>query len=260
MRRSNRNRGAVAGVGSLLPLVLVLAGCGGGSPQAVTRSIISFTPEQRADHALARDARYRLRAGDRFSVAFKYETDLNQSNIVIMPDGYFTIPDVEGVQAAGLTVSELDSALTERYGQDYRNPELTIIINELTQMPVYVLGEVNRPGLVEMPDAGGGVLQAVSLAGGFRDGSSPKETALIRVSDEGFELRRFDLGHLEKQGLSDLAALDVRSYDIIYVPRSAMGDLYEFNRSVLAPIVSATRIFWDVYAIANISKIDRIVR
>ena len=71
-----------------------------------------------------------------------------------------------------------------------------------------------------------------------------------------------DIGKLVedvKRGVSP-ELYDVRPYDIIYVPRSAIGDFDAFGDSVLSHLVNFSRLFWDVYAIVNIDKIERVVR
>ncbi|MCP4574629.1 MAG: polysaccharide export protein [bacterium] len=248
----------------LLALLLVgaatVTGCGGQRILPVETSVIPYSEEQRVAHDQARSARYRLKPGDIIGVSFKYEKQLDTKSLIVLPDGFITLPGAEGIKAAGLSVGELDSTLTSTFAVDYRNPDLTVLVHELSALQVYVLGEVNSPGLVKLPEGGLGVLQAVALAGGFKSGAQPSETALIRVADEGFELRRVDLSHLEKLGTPDFGYMDIQPYDVIYVPRSTLGDIGFFNQTVLSPLVNASRIFWDVYAIANLDKVERLLR
>ena len=68
----------------LLSLVLV-AGCSTRAPQAVRTEMVPFTPEEQAQLTSARGAEYRLRPGDRLAVDFKYENDLDRSNLLILP-------------------------------------------------------------------------------------------------------------------------------------------------------------------------------
>jgi len=204
--------------------------------------------------------RYRLQPGDVIELDFKYEDDLDRSNILILPDGRFTAAGVDNIDATGLTVSELDDLLVQRLSADYRNPEVSVIIQELGERFVYVFGEVNQPGSYALDQGHGGILQAVSLAGGFTRDASTSEVLIVRVAEDGYFYKIADISHLEKRVPMGLAQLDVKGNDIIYVPRSGLGDLKYFGDTFLANALRVTDIFWDIYAINHLDKVDRLVR
>ncbi len=54
--------------------------------------------------------------------------------------------------------------------------------------------------------------------------------------------------------------MDIQGNDIIYVPRSGLGDLRYFGDTFLANALRVTDIFWDIYAINHLDKVDRLVR
>ncbi|HOX24768.1 MAG TPA: polysaccharide biosynthesis/export family protein [Candidatus Krumholzibacteria bacterium] len=247
---------------SLLLLALGLAaGCGSAPSPVVRTDLVPFTPEQQTELARAKSAEYRLRNGDKLAIDFKYEDELDSTNLVILPDGRLTLPGgVDPVLARGLTVVELDSTLTACYALDYRDPDLSVIVENLGDLHVYVMGEVKQPGQVVLPPGGMGVLQAIAYSGGFDDDARPHETVVMRVTPGGFLLRQIDLSHLQRRGIPDMAALDLQPYDVIYVPRSAIGDFSYFSRSVLEGLVKVSQIFWDIYAIANIGRVETIWR
>lgn len=240
--------------------IVSLAGCASTPRAPALTELHPFTSEERAQWSAAKDARYRLRVGDMFTVDFKYQDELDQRHISILPDGRFTMAGMEDVHAAGLTVQELDSLVTAHFARDYRNAELSIVIEELGRQQVYVLGEVMDPGAYDLPKTGAGVLQAVTLAGGFAKNAAPGHTVMIRATPEGFLYRRLDLSHLEKRGLRDMSVLDLQPYDIVYVPRSAVGDLAHFSENVLSGMLSLTGLFWDVYAVTNLDRVNIITR
>ena len=248
--------------GGLLALTLLaVTGCSTTAPQAVRTELVPFTPEQQAELARASTAEYRLRAGDRLAVDFKYEDSLDSTDLLILPDGHLTLPGgVDPLQVRGLSVTEVDSALTSLYAVDYRYPELSVIVEKLADLEVYVMGQVTRPGQVILPSGGMGVMQAIASAGGFDENARPQETVLMRATPEGFLLRQIDMSHLQRRGIPDIAAMDLQPYDVIYVPRSAIGDFDYFARTVLDGTLTITRIFWDLYAISNMNKVTSILR
>lgn len=238
-----------------------LTGCGGSKTFQVTTDIIPYTPEERAAREDAAAARYRLRGGDVISVSFKYETDYNQTDVIVLPDGYVNIKGIDsGVKAAGLTIEELDKSLTNVFAEDIKNPSLSVIVKEISDPEVYVLGMVRNPGLYRLPWNGVGVLQAISTAGGFHENANTSEVAILRAGDEGFMIRIADLSHIESMGIGDLALFDIQPYDIVYVPKSSLGNFAYLTKTVFGSAVNISSFFWDVYAIANLNKIDRIVR
>ena len=242
-------------------LVVLLAGCGGGRDFQVATNLVPYTQEQMLAREMAKDARYELREGDVLRLAFKYESHLNQDALLVLPDGYISPMGLSrSIKAAGKNLDQLSSELTAAYGEDYRNPDLSVMILEIAQPEIYVLGMVKLPGLYKMPANGNGVIQAIASAGGFLPDASRSEVVLMRATDQGFMLRNIDLSHLEKAGLSDLLLFDVEPYDIVFVPRSGMGDFKYLVESVFGTSTNISRFFWDVYAIANIDKVQNIIR
>jgi len=230
------------------------AGCGGGRPQPHTE-YYPFTEEEQKLWQEAADAHYQLRVGDTFMVDFKYQDELDRRDILILPDGRFTLAGVEDVRAAGLTIPELDTLLTQHYSEEYHNPDLSIIIQKLGPQPVYVYGEVNHPGSYEIPATGAGILQAISMASGFTEYASTSQVLLVRVQDGGYLYKIFDLSHLEKRGLVGLDPLFVQPNDVLYVPRSALGDLKLFSSTVLTSLLQISQLFWNTYAITRIDRV-----
>ena len=246
----------------LLALTLfALSGCSTTASQAVRTEYIPYTPEQKSELIKASSAQYRIRPGDRLAVDFKYEDELDSTDLLVLPDGHLTLPGgVDPVSVKGLTVIELDHALTSAYAVDYRDPDLSVIVEKLADLQVYVFGQVKTPGMVVMPAGGLGVMQAIASAGGFHANARPQETVIMRTTPDGFMLRQIDLSHLEKRGIINFAALDLQPYDMIYVPRSPIGDFDYFSRTVIEGLVNITQIFWDLYAITHLSKVTNIWR
>lgn len=263
MNRDVGVRGAHRRLWGLIPLTacgLALAGCASTGHVTPSTELHPYTGGEQALWDAARNAHYRLRVGDMFTVDFKYQDELDQHHISILPDGRFSMAGMEDVHAAGLTVQQLDSLVTVHFERDYRNADLSIVIEELGEQQVYVLGEVKAPGAYELPKTGSGVLQAVAIAGGYASDAAPGQTVLIRATEQGFLYRRLDLSHLEKRGLRDATVLDLQPYDIVYVPRSAIGDFAHFTENVLGSLLDFTSLFWDVYAIDNLERVNVITR
>lgn len=240
--------------------IALLAGCAGTGGAPTRTALLPFSGADSLAYEASRAAEYRIQIGDAFKIDFKYQDELDQARVSVLPDGKVSAVGCENVQAAGRTVAELDAALTGCLAADYLNPDLSIVMIELGVRQVYVMGEVKEPGMLRLPDAGAGVLQAIALAGGFSPDAAKSEVLLVRITSEGYLYRIFDFAHLQKMGLSDPLVADLQPYDIVYVPRSTVGDISYFHQKVLAGALDLTSLFWEVHALFNIDKIDRILR
>ncbi|MFC1830692.1 polysaccharide biosynthesis/export family protein [Thermodesulfobacteriota bacterium] len=160
---------------------------------------------------------YRIQPGDQLEVKFYYNSDLNAS-VVVRSDGKIALQLVGEVQAAGLTLTELDEALTQSYGHELLNPEITININDPQGLRIYVGGEVHKQGFIGFRN-NMTPLQAVLNAGGFKENADPRSTLIIRKDQNNKPVSILvDLAMLlaGKDNDSDYLLLPD---DIVYVPK-----------------------------------------
>ncbi|MBT3317997.1 polysaccharide export protein [bacterium] len=245
----------------IVALCFSVLGCSSGPKGSRAPQLIEYNEAEIAARDAAKSARYRLHPGDVFNIDFKYMLNKDKLQFLrILPDGTVTCAGVGEVVAAGLTVSEFDSTLTELYAKDFRDAELSVILKEFASSKVYVFGEVQNPGHYELETLQEGLLQSLAMAGGFDTHADRSEVALIRLTEEGYIYYSVDLSHIEEASSISPLALRIRPNDIIYVPRSKIGDMSYKIRYLLEPVVSIQNLFWDIYAISNIDKVDRIIR
>ena len=164
---------------------------------------------------------YRINPGDELTVKFYYNAELNET-ITVRPDGKISLLLVDDVQAAGLTPTELDKHLTKKYSRDLKDPVIAVIVRSFTGQQIFVAGEVARQGLIELT-SGMTALSAVINAGGFKESAKPEASLIIRrgKGNQPFPIRV----DLEKtlQGNSAGGDTQLRSFDIVYVPKSWIG-------------------------------------
>jgi len=238
----------------LIPIVFGLAlltGCGGGSSTVVLDHFVEFTPEEREELQANRGTYYRIQEGDKFSVAFSYLEDLNQDEILVLPDGSINMMGVDRLELAGLTIMQADSLITQAYSRDYRDPQLSLILRDTKGRQVYVMGEVQKPGLHSLPRGGVDILGAISTAGGFTDDAARGGTIVVRAEPNGYLVKEINLSDLHDFSRGQISLVALESYDIVYVPRSGMGSFGYFSRTVLAGLVQLTRIASDLKYVAG---------
>jgi polysaccharide biosynthesis/export protein len=132
-------------------------------------------------------ADYVLSVGDKLRIEVYKDTQLSQS-LQIRPDGRITLPLVGDLAAAGLTPLALDDIITNALKEYVTNPVVTVIVVEATPLTVYVMGEVNAPGPVPMRP-GMTALEALALAGGFKDFAKTSDIRIIRRGGSGEPMR-----------------------------------------------------------------------
>ena len=168
---------------------------------------------------------YTIAPGDDLDIKFFYNPELNET-ITVRPDGMISLQLIDEIQAAGLKPAELDEKLTDLYARELRKPVVTVIVRSFTRQRIYVGGEVNTPGLIELP-AGMTTLQAVFQSGGFMETAEPSETLVIRKGENDKPIPiRLDLAAVMDAGGG--ADLQLQPDDIVYVPKSAIANANKF--------------------------------
>jgi protein involved in polysaccharide export with SLBB domain len=174
----------------------------------------------------AKPGPYIIQPGDELDVKFFYNPELNE-HLTVRPDGMISLQLVDEIRAAGKTPAELDKALTDQYSRELRKPMVTVIVRTFSGQRIYVGGEVNQGGLIELP-SGMTAIQAVFQAGGFRETAQPAETLVIR---KGIDNRpvpiRVNLTSVMK-GNEEGADFRLLPDDVVYVPKSAIAEANKF--------------------------------
>jgi polysaccharide export outer membrane protein len=148
----------------------------------------STTPPVRPIAAVSPD--YKLATGDKLRVEVYKDTQLSQS-LQIRPDGKITLPLLGDIPAAGRTPTELRDAITAALREYITNPVVTVIVVEATPATIFIMGEVNKPGTLAV--AGPiSILQALAMAGGFKDFAHTKDIRILRRSSTGVRSLSFN--------------------------------------------------------------------
>src|SRR6187200_2938006 len=135
-------------------------------------------------------ADYRLAMGDKLRVEVYKDSQLSQS-LQVRPDGKITLPLIGDVPAAGLTSIELRDQIAAALKEYVTNPVVTVIVVETVPPVVYVMGEVTNPGSIPL-NGPMSVLQALAMAGGFREFANTKDIRVLRRSTRGVQTIAFN--------------------------------------------------------------------
>ncbi|RPF71168.1 polysaccharide biosynthesis/export family protein [Aurantiacibacter spongiae] len=127
---------------------------------------------------------YELAPGDELRVLIPELSDAEPQGMAytINESGMLSLPVLGDIDASGRTVPQLQEevAVRLRDAQILRNP--TVSIQPVSLRPVYVMGEVQRPG--EYPFRPGmSVLAAVAAAGGYTFRAQDERVRVTRTID-----------------------------------------------------------------------------
>lgn len=136
--------------------------------------------------AQSAQAEYILQPMDVVKVEVFQEPDLERQ-VRIAQDGSVTLPLINKVDLRGRTVHQAEELVRELYNKDYLvNPQINLRVMEYAKRDVKVLGQVGKPGAVDIPtDRPLKLLDAIALAEGFTRLSDRKKVTLTRSNADG---------------------------------------------------------------------------
>jgi len=198
----------------LLVSVAVLTGVllvgDAGAQQASTRATATPPP---AATAVAPD--YVIGPEDMLQISV-WKNDSLSRQLPVRPDGKISMPLLHDIQASGLTPMQLRDKITAGLQEYMPSPEVSVTVLEVRSYRVSVLGEVQKPGVLQLK-APTTVLEAIALAGGFRDFASPSKIVIFRKNGRG-QTERLRFNYNRAVGAAGEDNVTLRSGDVVVVP------------------------------------------
>lgn len=182
--------------------------------KVVTSGVIAAILALNVACVSAQTDEYKLGPGDVISVGVWGYEDLKNEELVVRPDGKLSFPLAGELTVQGMTSSELTAALTIRLGDYVKDPNVTVNVAKFRTTRVYVLGEVNKPGMYEL-EKQHNLLDAIGMAGSYTKRAAKKEIFVIHKDNVDMP-RKVNLLKLLKNGdISQNVALN--EGDVVYL-------------------------------------------
>ena len=159
---------------------------------------------------------YKVQPTDILIVEVANEPKLAAREFRVSASGDISYPFIGGVRAANRTIEEIQTELKRLLETDYLvNAQVLVQVKDFRKKLVSVFGQVNRPGLIEIPpERRMTVIEAITAAGGL--------TRLARSS--GIQLIREGKKDPMLYNMEELKNPDrpvyVESGDVVFVPES----------------------------------------
>ena len=175
-------------------VVLLLGGCGASRPGVVDRVArgappepaligaegparsakigVPKGPEENQAHTERRGfPEYLIGSGDALQILLRAGAEAQEQPLMVRPDGVISYMFLDDIKASGLTPGELDSVLTEKLTEYYKEPpRIDVIVTAYNSKKVSLLGAIFR---------------AVGATGPGRFGLRGKTTALDLILEAG---------------------------------------------------------------------------
>lgn len=188
----------------LLPALAIITGC-----QSADNQLTALDQQARSHQAAAA-----LREGDTIRIAFPGTPTLNPNPQQIRPDGKITLPLLGEMSVVGMTPSDLEKELVNRYADKLVSKEVTVTV-ESASFAVYVTGAVLRPGKISSNHTLT-ALDAIMEAGGF-DYAKANMKGVKIVRHEGDQIKHFTVNLRAALQGNESHPFYLEPGDIVYV-------------------------------------------
>jgi polysaccharide export outer membrane protein len=205
-----------------------------------------------------------LLPGDEVSLSVFLHDEYTRQ-FIVPSDGYIFVPNVGDIQVEGKSLREIRNIISHKLSESIVEPQVIIDIVQLNNphriadpqvsievigfggQKVYVLGEVNRPG-VFLADGHTNMVEAIALAGGPTSDAKTNSVLLIRsiAGSEKPDLVLLDMDEFLIQGdMSQNPKL--QRGDIIFIPRTFIADVdrfFEHLARIISPLLDIETMYW----------------
>lgn len=156
------------------------------------RSLVLAVLAILAATAVAAQQSFTLSPGDTLQIEVLEDPQLNRQ-VLVLPDGRINFPFAGSLQVAGRTPGQVEDAIEGAIAPNFASrPNVFVTVSAVQErvvtgragprmIDVYFLGEVNDPGVQEVP-RGTTFLQALSLSGGMTPFAADRRVQLRRTN------------------------------------------------------------------------------
>jgi len=158
---------------------------------------------------------YYVAPGDVLRIAVWKEPELS-TEVFVRLDGMITVPVVGDVRAAGKTTEQIATEVRTKLRAVLEVPQVTITVSQAVSARFYVIGEVAASGAFPLTGRLT-ILQALALAGGFREFAKRERIVVIRERRGERKAIPFNFRDLEA-GINLDQNIAVEARDTLIVP------------------------------------------
>jgi polysaccharide export outer membrane protein len=194
---------------------------------------ISVPAVPTASAAAANTTSYVLGREDQITVRVFAADDIPDKPVRIENDGTVTLPMIGRAHAAGLTVEQFQANLVTAYKKYFKNPQVTVQVNDFRSQPVSVAGNVTTPSVVQLR-GNRTLLEVIGQAGGLRADAGDSVLITRNLSEGPIPVAgaftdpsgKYSVAHIDiravMSGKDPQGNILIKPHDVITVPRARM--------------------------------------
>lgn len=186
---------------------------------------------------------YAIGPGDVLSVRVIGEPEMTGLYAVRF-DGKIMFPYLGEIPAAGVGLAQFNRDLQAGLAGLYRDPQVNVEVKEYGSCVVYVLGEVEKPGVYKF-EGRTSLLEIVAAAGGYKHSAARASTMVVRNVATKPEVMQIDMAKVIDDGAITLN-VPLRKGDVVVVPKTFITNVNEFLDDV-TPSLNAYLRAHDIY-------------
>jgi len=173
--------------------------------------------------------------------------EITDKPVRIDTGGYLDLPLIGRMQAAGLTVNQLEANLVQRLSSEIRDPRVSVEVVDFGSQPVTVIGAVNQPGVHQLQGRKT-LAEVLSLAGGLKQDCGPK----VNIS-RSLKWGAIPLPNAKNDPTGQFSVADVEVKDLLAAKNPALNIAIQPNDVVTVPQAEL------VYVIGEVKKPGEII-
>jgi polysaccharide export outer membrane protein len=199
------------------------------SPAVSTSAFTPTTPPPASTNSTS----YILGPEDQITVRVFTADDIPDKPTQIDNDGTVTLPMIGQVHAAGLTVEQFQANLVTAYKKYFKDPQVSVQVNDFRSQPVSVAGNVNTPGVVQLK-GNRNLMEVIGQAGGLRSDAGDSVLITRNLSEGPIPVAgaftdpsgKFSVAHIDiravMSGKDPQGNIMIKPHDVVTVPRARM--------------------------------------
>ncbi len=226
-------------------LLVILTGCSNDSNykllqtehmvenQKITNRSIEYRilPQDRLEVVLYKDPNQ-----ENMATSGELGQKMTSKGILVDTSGNIILPLIGKVHVAGLTQTQAADKITRLYKKYLNTPSVYL---EVLNKRILVLGEVNKPGVIELDKEKMTLFEALAHAGDLKDSAVRDNVIILSNDTHGMHIRRVDLTHFDTM---TYASLMLRPNDIVYVQPDNWKEFKVASNNFTAPFETIAKI------------------
>lgn len=165
--------------------------------------------------ALTQGEYYLIGRGDVLDISV-WKDEAQTKVVTVLPDGTIALPLVGEIVAAGRTVADLKKEITQKVSKYVPDPVLTVIVQQVNSMLIYVVGKVNNPGRFVL-NTNVNIMQALTMAGGLNAFAKRGKVSIMRGEGDATQMFSFDYDEVSS-GRNLAQNIRLQRGDVVVVP------------------------------------------